>query len=64
MDAFGITKYGLWLEGTYGENLTVHSVKVHDYLGMDLHYLEKGSVKVSIIKFVDKFLMGFSEKNG
>ena len=48
MDAFGINKSSMWLEVTHRENLTVHSVKVHDYLVMDLHYLEKGSVKASI----------------
>ena len=64
MDAFEITKSGMWLEGTHRENMTVHSVKVHDYLVMDLHYLEKGSVKVSMIKCVNKFLTGFQKKLG
>ena len=40
-DDFDITKFVMWLEGIYGENLTVHRGKVHDYLGMDLQYSKK-----------------------
>ena len=40
-DNFDTTKFGLWLEGIYGEKMTVHRGKVHDYLGMYLDYSEK-----------------------
>ena len=35
-DSFEITKFACWLSEIYGEDLTVHRGKVHDYLGMDL----------------------------
>ena len=40
-DASDITKFGMWLEGIYGKNLTFRMGKVHDYLAMDLDYSEK-----------------------
>ena len=61
-DASDITKFVMWLEGIYGKNLTFRMGKVHDYLVMDLDYSEKGSIKVSMIKYVDKFLMEFPEE--
>ena len=41
-DAFGITKFGIWLEVVYSENLTFHRGKVHEYLKMDVDYSKKG----------------------
>ena len=37
-DDFDITKFGMWLEGIYNENMTVHRGKVNYYLSMDLDY--------------------------
>ena len=62
--AFDITKFGMLLEGIYGKNLTDHRVKVHDYLIMDLDYWKKGSFKVLMIKYVNKFLAEFTEEIG
>ena len=47
-----ITKFAIYLSNIYGENLTVHRGKVHDYLGVDFNYSNKGKVKVSMIKYL------------
>jgi len=49
------------LSSIYGDKLSVKRGKVHDYLGMDLDYSERGSVKVSMIKYTVKVLRGFPE---
>ena len=59
--AFEITMFATYLSGIYGTQLTVHSNEVHDYLGMDLVYSEKGNVKVLMIKYLDKVLKEFPE---
>ena len=63
-DPAEITKFANYLAVIYGERLTVHRGLVHDYLGMDLDYTTKGKVGVSMIKYVDKVLEGFSEELG
>ena len=37
--------------------------KVHDYLGMNLDFSEKGSIKVLMVKYVKKVLDEFPEEN-
>ena len=44
--------------------LTHHKGKVHDYLGIDLDYLERKKLKVSMIKYINKIFEGFSEEIG
>jgi hypothetical protein len=50
-----------YLSQIYGNKMTVMRGDVHDYLGMDLDYSEKGKVKVSMIKYVKKIIHGFRE---
>ena len=57
-----ITKCATYLASIYGEKLSVKRGKVHDYLDMYLNYSEKGSAKVSMIKYTGKVLRGFPEK--
>ena len=47
-----ITKFAIFLSSFYGEMLTVHRGKVHDYHypGADFDYSTKGKVKFSMIK--------------
>ena len=63
-DPAEITKFANYLAVIYGKALTVHRGKIHDYLGIDLDYTTKGKVGVSMIKYVDKILEGFSEELG
>jgi len=61
-DPFEITKFATYLSSIYGKKLSVKKGKVHDYLGMDLDYSEKGSVKVSMVRCTGKVWRGFPEK--
>ena len=45
----------------YGDRMTVHRGKVHDYLGMDLDFSSNGVLKISMIKYVKKILDEFPE---
>lgn len=60
-DPFEITMFAEYLAGIYGDKLTVHRGKIHDYLGMDLDFSKKGAVRVSMIKYLHKILEGFPE---
>ena len=44
--------------------MTFHRGKVHEYLKTDVEYSEKGSVKVSMIKYINKVHIGFPEETG
>ena len=61
-DPFEITRFATYLSSIYGKKLSVKRGKVHDYLGMDLDYTKKGSVKVSMVRYTGKVLRGFPEK--
>eukprot|EP00956_Cyclotella_meneghiniana_P038953 scaffold162906_cov46-Cyclotella_meneghiniana.AAC.1 len=53
-----------YIKGKYGEGLTVHDGHVHDYLGVDHDYSEKGVVKMSMMKHIDKIFKDFPEDIG
>ena len=38
MDPLENTKFALYLSGIYGNNLSVHRGKIHDYLDMQIDY--------------------------
>ena len=38
--------------------------KVHDYLGMDIKYSKQGTVKLSMIKYLDSVIQEFPENLG
>ena len=59
-----ITKFAKYLAKIYGENITVHRGKVHDYLGMTLDYSEPGKVKVLMVDYLKKILQDFPEELG
>jgi hypothetical protein len=48
VDGNEINKVLNYLREKYGEGLVVHEGDVHDYLGVDHDYSEKGVVKMSI----------------
>ena len=56
-----ITKFAVYLSSIYGEKLTVHRGKVHDYLGVDFDYSESGKVKISMIKYLKGVIDEFPE---
>ena len=59
---FEITKFSTYLSSIYGVKLTVKRGKVHDYLGMDLDFSQKGTLKVSMIPYTGKVIQEFPEK--
>ena len=61
-DTVHITKFACYLLSIYGKALKVKIVKFHDDLGMDLGFPEMGSVMVSMIKYMKKFIDTFTEQ--
>jgi hypothetical protein len=59
IDPFQITKFASYLASIYGEGLLVHRGKVHDYLGMDLNFANKGIAQISMITHTTKVLTNF-----
>ena len=63
-----VGKKATWLKQEYetifeygsGE-MTIHQGKVHNYLGMTLEYTNSGTVKVSIIDYIDVIIAAFDE---
>jgi hypothetical protein len=53
-----------YLREKYGDGLVVHEGDVHDYLGVDHDYSEKGVVKMSMMKHLDKVFEDFLEEVG
>ena len=41
--------------------MTVHQVKIHNYLGMKLDYTEGGTIKVIIIYYIDEIIAEFDK---
>ena len=61
-DYHEITKFLMYLGDLYGNRITVNRGDVHDYLGMDLDYSQKGKLYVSMIKYLKKVFAAFPEK--
>jgi hypothetical protein len=53
-----------YLREKYGDGRVVHDGDVHDYLGVDHDYSEKGVVKMSMMKHLDKIFEDFPEEVG
>ena len=50
------SKFAEWMKTIYGEKLTVHRGKIHDYLGMDMDWSKNGKVTISMIKYLFQIL--------
>jgi hypothetical protein len=61
VDPFQITKFVAYLASIYGNGLVVHRGKVHDYLGMDLNFANKGIAQILMITYTTKVLTNFPE---
>ena len=62
-DHFEFTRLAEYLTDIYG-GLKVYRGKLHDYLGMDLDYSEKGIGKVLIINYLNTVLREVPENLG
>ncbi len=61
VDPFQITKFAAYLASIYGNGLVIHCGKVHDYLGMDLNFANKGIAQILMITYTTKILTDFPE---
>ena len=62
MDSNEVTKCIEHFKKIYGDRMTVHCGKVHEYLGMDLDFSSAKVLKIGMIKYVKKILEEFSEE--
>ena len=58
-DNFKLTKFSCYLENVYGLKLDMHLGNKHDYLGMDLEFMNNGSLEVSMFKYLDSIIDEF-----
>ena len=56
------TKFAKWMKTMYGEKLTVHRGKIHDYLGMDMDWSKDGKVTISMIEYLYRILDEFIDE--
>ncbi len=57
-----LTKFGQWLNETYGVSVVSHRGEVHDYLGMVMDYSAEGKVKVTMIDYIKRTISDFPEE--
>jgi hypothetical protein len=57
-------QFDKWLQEKYGEHgeVAIHRGKIHDYLGMEIDFSEKGKVKIGMTEYVESMLEVFPEK--
>jgi len=64
IDGREITKLVVFLKEKYGPDIAVNKGTIHDYLGIDFDFSEKGVVKLSMIKNIEKIFDDFPEEIG
>ena len=62
MDSNEVTKCNEHFKKIYGNRMTIHRGKVHDYLGMDLDFSSAKTLKIGMIKYIKKILKDFPEE--
>ncbi len=57
-------QFDKWLQENYGEHgeVAIHRGKIHDYLGMEIDFSEKGKVKIGMTEYVESMLEVFPQK--
>ena len=53
MYPFEITLFACYLSSIYGNKLVVHRGKVHDYLGINFDFYEKGKAKIDMMPLLE-----------
>ena len=61
-DSREVTKFIKHFGDIYGDRMTVHRGKVHDYLGMDLDFSSPKLLKIGMIKYIKKIHEDFPEE--
>ena len=62
LDSNEVTKYIEHFKKIYGDRMTIHCGKVHDYLGMDLDFSSAKTLKIGMIKYIKKIHEDFLEE--
>ena len=62
MDSNEVTKCIEHFKKIYGDRMTIHRGKVHDYLGMDLDFSSAKVLKIGMIIYVKKIIEEFPEE--
>ena len=63
VEIFEINKFAGYFSSVYG-GLILHKGKVYESLRMDLNYSKQGTVKASMIKYVNSVLQEFPDNLG
>ena len=61
-DSLEVTNFLHHLGQIYGDRMTVHRGKVHDYLGMDLDFSTANTLKIGMIEYIKKIHEDFPEE--
>jgi len=62
VDPLEVTKFGQWLNATFGVTVAEHRGKVHDYLGMIMDFSKKGKVSINMIEYIKGMIADFPEE--
>jgi hypothetical protein len=62
MDLAEVTRFGQWLNSTYGVTVAEHRGKVHDYLGMILDFTRDGHVLINMTEYIRTIIADFPEE--
>ena len=60
-DNFELTKLLCYLANIYGQKLAMHIGNKRDYLGIDLDFMDDGSLEVSMFQYTDGIIDEFPE---
>ena len=62
VDGAEITKFGVWLNDTFGVTVAEHRGKVHDYHGMIMDFSEEGKVSINMVEYIKTVIADFPEE--
>ena len=60
-DNFELTKFSCYLANIYRPKMAMHPGNKHDYLRIDLEFMNNGSLDVSMLKYLDSIIDKFPE---
>ena len=61
-DDFELTKFSCHLGRIYGSKLSMHTDCKHDYLGVDMEFMDDGMLEVLMFKYLQNVIEEFPEK--
>jgi hypothetical protein len=61
VEDFELTKFLCYLGDIYGQKLSMHTGKKHDYLGVNMKFNNDGTLDISMIKYLQDVIKDFPE---